>query len=121
MGLGPLICSWAEWAECRIRPVPRFTGIGIETEPIISVPDNQESNRNRNSQFRFGSAPVLGFFGSVLGSRLFLPRASDDRSAGTVQFLNRSEVMLGLISNVAHRSYPSACDSGEATALPAIL
>ena len=66
--------SWAEWAECRIRPVTRLTGVGTETEPIISVPDNQESNRNRNSQFRFGSAPVLGFFGSVLGSRLFLPR-----------------------------------------------
>ena len=104
-----------------MRPVLRLTEPRNRTEPSISVPENQELKKNRNSRFRFGSAPVLGFFGSVLGSRLFLPRASDDRSAGTVQFLNRSEVMLGLISNVAHRSYPSACDSGEATALPAIL
>ena len=58
-----------------MRPVLRLTEPRNRTEPSISVPDSQEPKKNRNSRFRFGSAPVLCFFGSVLGSRFFVPRA----------------------------------------------
>ena len=62
-----------------MRPVLRLTEPRNQTEPSISVPENQELKKNRNSRFRFGSAPVLGFFGSVLGSRFFVPRATARR------------------------------------------
>jgi len=50
--------------------------LGNRTELRTSVLENQELKWNRNSRFRFGSASVLGFFGSVLGSRFFLPRTA---------------------------------------------
>ena len=61
-----------------MRPVLRLTEPRNRTEPSISVPENQEPKKNRNSRFRFGLAPVLGFFGSVLSSRFFVPRATDN-------------------------------------------
>ena len=61
-----------------MRPVLRLTESRNRTEPSISVPENQEPKKNRNSRFRFGSTSVLSFFGSVLGSRFYLPRAGVD-------------------------------------------
>ena len=69
MGLGPDYSSWAEYS------VPRVTGIKTKTKPSTSVPKNQEPKWNRTSRFRFSSALVLGFFGSVLGFWFFVPRA----------------------------------------------
>ena len=65
-----------------MRPVLWLTEPRNRTEPSISVPENQEPKKNRNSRFRFGSAPVLGFFGSVLGSRFFFSRASYNEGLG---------------------------------------
>ena len=55
--------------QCISSVLFRLTGLG--TEPRTSVLENQEPKWNRNSRFRFGSASVLGFFGSVLGSVFF--------------------------------------------------
>ena len=81
-----------------MRPVPRLTESRNRTEPRISVPENQEPKRIRNSRFRFGSASVLGFFGSVLGSRFYLPSPSSPHGlprdgtgrGGTVTERNRT-------------------------------
>ena len=50
-----------------MRPVLRLTEPRNRTEPSISVPENQELKKNRNSRFRFGSASVFSVRSSVLG------------------------------------------------------
>ena len=46
------------------------------------VHENWEPKWKRSSRFRFGSALVLGFFGSVLGSRFLVPRAKGAQAVG---------------------------------------